>query len=71
MATRQRVGPSKPPLGLTPKRIHDEQRISAILNAMDRYAAADKPAPTQWVSELHGLVAGLTDQLAQNRKVKR
>ena len=42
----------KPPLGLTPKSIHDWQRKIEILNVMGRYAADDKYIPQEWIDEL-------------------
>ena len=42
----------KPPLGLKPKEIHDQQRALEILEAMKRYVLADEPIPTDWFNEL-------------------
>ena len=45
----------KPPLGLTPKSIHDQGRAVDILEAMKRYVYADKPIPVEWIDELRRL----------------
>jgi hypothetical protein len=41
-----------PPLGLRPRKIAIEQRISEILCAMQRYNDAGKKIPVEWVDEL-------------------
>jgi hypothetical protein len=38
-----------------PKRVHDTRRALDILDAMERYAEAGKPAPVEWVVELKAL----------------
>ena len=45
----------KPPLGLKPKTIHDQQRAIEILEAMKRYVLADKAIPNEWIGELGNL----------------
>ena len=46
----------KPPLGLIPEFIFEEDRqydrITQIIDAMQRYADADKEIPSKWVKEL-------------------
>ena len=42
----------RPPLGLMPKKIHDEKRIESILEAMIRYTKEGKSIPPEWISEL-------------------
>jgi hypothetical protein len=42
----------KPPLGLQPQSIHDNLRVKDILAAMQRYVAANKPVPNEWLEEL-------------------
>lgn len=47
----------KPPRGLKPRKIHDEERANAIVKAIDRYLREDLPIPLEWVveyNELHG-----------------
>ena len=41
----------KPPIGITPKRIHQELRLKEIDEAVIRYVAEDKPIPAEWVLE--------------------
>lgn len=43
----------KPPLGLKPRRFHDETRVAEIINAIERYAAALTPIPSEWFEELN------------------
>lgn len=42
----------KPPLGLKPRTIHDEQRRDEIINACNRYIEAKKAIPYEWIEEL-------------------
>ena len=42
----------KPPLGLQPQSVHDNLRVKDILAAMQRYVAANKPIPNEWLEEL-------------------
>jgi hypothetical protein len=48
------------PLGLMPLYVWKakvrEQRIIAILDAMDRYTVAQRPAKSEWVAELRSLI---------------
>lgn len=46
----------KPPLGLMPRAIHDFNRIREIVEAIERYADAEKPIPLEWVGELKDLL---------------
>lgn len=46
----------KPPIGLTPRHIHNSQRLSAIKEAMDRYIEVSKPIPAEWIGEYMDLV---------------
>lgn len=47
---------NKPPLGLIPEDIYEIQsnteRMAMIIEAMRRYAEAEKPIPIKWVNEL-------------------
>ncbi len=47
---------SKPPLGLVPKFIRNKQRVTEILDAMERYSYQRFPIPTEWVKELRELI---------------
>lgn len=42
----------KPPLGLKPRYICENQRIIEILEAMLRYAKSANPIPEVWIQEL-------------------
>jgi len=41
----------KPPLGLKPKWIHDQQRQGEVMAAISRYLEANKIPPKEWVIE--------------------
>ena len=41
----------KPPLGLLPKHIWEEQRVWDIAEAMERYRLAGKEIPQEWITE--------------------
>ena len=45
-----------PPLGLTPKLIHNKKRVLEILDAMERYSYQRFPIPIEWVEELKELI---------------
>jgi hypothetical protein len=42
----------RPPLGLSPRNIHDAIRMTDILFAMRRYVDAGKQIPGEWLDEL-------------------
>ena len=44
--------PAKPPLGLRPWNIADNERVVEILEAMLRYTKANKDIPEVWMEEL-------------------
>lgn len=45
----------KPPLGLTPRVIHDEHRLAQIHAAIARYDQANKEIPQEWLEEKNEL----------------
>ena len=45
----------KPPIGLTPRWVHNELRAISILSAMQRYIIARTPIPDEWFDELREL----------------
>jgi hypothetical protein len=52
---------TKPPLGLKPKKIHDQQRLLEIIDAMSRYASTGDAIPAEWFAEasyLNGQLEG-------------
>ena len=52
-------GVIKPPLGLTPKYIRNEQRMKEIRDAVVRYEEADKKIPIEWIEEYENLLIGV------------
>lgn len=46
----------KPPLGLTPRKFHDEARYVEVCGAISRYYNANMPIPLEWVEEFNHLV---------------
>ena len=46
----------KPPLGLKPKSISDEQRLDEIDAAIERYVVALYPIPQSWLDERDALL---------------
>lgn len=46
---------TKPPLGVKPKYIHDEERAEDISEAIVRYLNARLPLPYEWIREYNGL----------------
>lgn len=46
---------SKPPIGLKPRFLHREQRITQIKGAIKRYLAANMKIPPEWVEEYNEL----------------
>lgn len=47
--------PEKPPLGLRPRWLVDEQRLEEIIEAVIRYIYAGFPIPIEWAEELNEL----------------
>lgn len=52
---RKGTGLPKPPLGLKPRYIHDDARITDITSAMSRFAEVTKEIPSAWLEELSDL----------------
>ena len=46
----------KPPIGLTPRFIHDQHRTTEIGEAIIRYLQGDYPIPIEWVEEYNELL---------------
>lgn len=51
---------NKPPLGLVPKRIRQQQRFNEVCGAFARYYDAGKKMPIEWVEEYNELVDALS-----------
>lgn len=47
---------SRPPLGLKPRKIHNQQRIQEIVAAISRYTEVNKEFPVEWIEEYNDLV---------------
>lgn len=47
---------TKPPLGLKPRKIHDQDRMNEIISAVERYSKASMPIPKEWTDELRDIV---------------
>jgi hypothetical protein len=46
----------KPPIGLKPRQIHDEQRIDEITAAIGRYIEDEQPISVKWIDEYNQLI---------------
>lgn len=53
---------SKPPLGIKPRNLHDEERANALDEAIVRYLNEDLPVPIEWVQEFNELRTRLNKQ---------
>ena len=50
------IMPVKPPLGVLPRRIHDEYRLEALSEAISRYVDAQVTIKPEWIEEYNELV---------------
>src|SRR6476646_7268944 len=55
---------TKPPIGLRPRWIHDQDRSLEIIDAARRYAEARKPIPVEWIDEFRELMVAQPPQPA-------
>ncbi len=46
----------KPPLGVKPQKIHDEQRNEMLSAGISRYLKAGKEIPIEWVDEYNEII---------------
>ena len=46
----------KPPLGVMPRWIHDQKRLHALYEAMERYKERHFPIPKEWENEYQELL---------------
>lgn len=53
------VSPIKPPLGILPKKFHDEKRFKDLHDAVLRYFDARIPVPSEWIEEYNELLSKL------------
>ena len=49
-----------PPVGLKPRRLHEEERLSDVTAAIGRYLTASKPIPAEWVAEYNELAGAVS-----------
>jgi hypothetical protein len=56
----------KPPLGIMPRILHVEHRLSEINGGIDRFLAAEKKVPVEWINEYNELI----DQVGELKKNK-
>ncbi|WP_319764477.1 hypothetical protein [Maridesulfovibrio sp.] len=50
---------TKPPLGIMPRKLHDESRLKALYLAAARYNQAEKTVPAEWADEMLELEVSL------------
>jgi hypothetical protein len=55
---------TKPPLGLKPRWLHEEQRLAEVREALERYEGLIDPPPDEWLGEYKWLTA----RVAINRR---
>ena len=51
---------AKPPLGIPPRHLHEENRMQQISDAVARYTEVFKPIPAEWIEEYNELAARRT-----------
>lgn len=51
----------KPPIGITPRFVHDLQRRVEISEAIERYLFVGQRIPPEWIEEYNELVARKED----------
>ena len=50
---RKEIDMNKPPIGITPRWLLDEERAIEIEQAITRYNEVDYPIPVEWIQELN------------------
>jgi hypothetical protein len=56
----KREPPTKPPLGLEPRRIWQEKRLQELQRAIQRFRDAAVAVPREWIEEAYDLFVELT-----------
>ena len=56
---------NKPPLGIKPRHIHDQQRLSDIFDAILRYMTEGVPVPLDWLHEANDILCRYKDNSRQ------
>jgi hypothetical protein len=49
----------KPPLGLTPRKFHSEERLRDVQGAIARYYDAELKIPIEWIEEYNELIEAI------------
>lgn len=52
---RDEMKETKPPIGIKPRKIHNQERALELCAAVHRYIAANKTVPREWLLELSDL----------------
>ena len=52
----KRIRYNKPPLGIEPHKIWIEQRITNLIDAMNRYIQDSRKVPIEWMEEYNKLI---------------
>ena len=61
----------KPPLGITPREILDEERLIEITGGIQRYIEADVTIPISWMEELNEITARMKQRSIKREEAKR
>lgn len=52
----------KPPLGLKPRAIAEQERVSDIFQAILRYMTAGMPIPDEWLGEVNDILTRYSEE---------
>jgi len=58
----------RPPEGLKPEWRVEEERARAVVAALGRYLATDRPIPTDWCDELRRRVAAVNEHRKESSR---
>lgn len=61
----------KPPLGLKPKCIHDEERLIEVKEAIQRYIDKCKLIPSEWIEEKYQLEKSIISRKSANQNIPK
>jgi hypothetical protein len=53
---------TKPPIGIIPRKFHEENRISDLMCAIEKYLSDGRSIPEEWVDELNELLYNRIDR---------
>lgn len=60
----------KPPLGITPRKILDAERLVEITGGIQRYIEAGVPIPISWMEELNEITARMKQRSIKREEAK-